>query len=159
MSFKEALSNFISGYEEDSSIPSTAVEGEEPKEVEEATEETPEEVVEPVGDEAVDKVIEDVEEEAKEAVADYDPKDVPTPILVNPEYAEFLIAKTLPAEVRASLDEGDIEKMMKMDKSDFMDALDRLAKLVPPKAGKISKAMKPSKSEPEEDWTLALFNS
>jgi len=148
MSFKEALTSFINGYEE----PTEAVEAEQPTEAEEAdAEEVEADKVEIPEPEA--SSVEETTEEEKKAT---DPIVASEPVPAG--MADIIFDKALSDEAKASLTDEEKEKLYSLDAQNFLATIEVLKDTFPVKpSGKITKAMKPSKSDPEEDWTLALF--
>lgn len=166
MSFKEALANFINGYEEAESKPT-----EEPEAVEEEATETVEEPkteTEETGEsEASTEEPEDTEEpKASEEVSEEtEPVDTQTaePGKVDEEslraMSEMILDNVLTPGAAKALTDEKREELLALSAGDFVKAVKEYNSKYPPVSGRIAKASKPKKQEVEEDWTLALFNS
>lgn len=157
MSFKEALSNFMNSYEE----PATEEVKTEQPEVDEVKTKQPE-VEQP--EEAVNEVGGHERPAPEEIIVEpsegKDPGAKSAPGSEEPNYNEPLFDLILSEEIRNEITEEQKASLLALPQDAFLEATKVIREnFQPKKSGKISQAMKPSKSEPEEDWTLALFNS
>lgn len=178
MSFKEALANFINGYEEAESKPT-----EEPEAVEEEATDT----VEGLKDETNEDLKTDDASEEPEASGEpehpakspeegsdspeegetetSEPVDTQTaePGKVDDEtlrtMSEMILDNVLTPGAAKALTDEKREELLALPAGDFIKAVKEFNSKYPPVSGRIAKASKPKKQEAEEDWTLALFNS
>lgn len=163
MSFKEALANFINGYEEPKPT-------EEPEPVEEeatGTGEEPKTETEETGEsEASTEEPEDTGEPESNTGTE-DPKSAGTqtdePGRVDTDslriMSEMILASALTPGAAKALTDEKREELLSLPAGDFVKAVNEFNAHHPPVSGRIAKASKPKKQEIEEDWTLALFNS
>lgn len=170
MSFKEALANFINGYEEAESKPT-----EEPEPLEEEATETVEdtkadntnEEPEASGEpEHPAKGPEEGSNEPEEGEArTAEPVDTQTaePGKVDADslrtMSEMILDNVLTPGAAKALTDEKREELLSLPAGDFIKAVKEFNSKYPPVSGRIAKASKPKKQEAEEDWTLALFNS
>ena len=158
MSFKEALANFINGYEEAESKTT-----EEPEAVEEEATET---VEEPKTEETEESKAPTEEPKASEEVSE-EPEPVYTPTAepgrVDADslraMSEMILDNGLTPGAAKALTDEKREELLALPAGDFVKAVKEFNSKYPPVSGRIAKASKPKKQEVEEDWTLALFNS
>lgn len=170
MSFKEALANFINGYEEAESKPT-----EEPEAVEEVatdtvedtkadnTNEEPEASGEPEHPAKSPEEAPDSPEEGETETSE--PVDTQTaePGRVDADslrtMSEMILDNVLTPGAAKALTDEKREELLALPAGDFVKAVKEFNSKYPPVSGRIAKASKPKKQEVEEDWTLALFNS
>lgn len=168
MSFKEALANFINGYDEAESKPTEETEPVE----EEATEtnddpKTDDANEEPETSEESEHSSESSEEASNEPEATEEPKadDTQTaePGKVDADslraMSEMILDNVLTPGAAKALTDEKREELLALPAGDFIKAVKEFNSKYPPVSGRIAKASKPKKQEAEEDWTLALFNS
>ena len=174
MSFKEALANFINGYEEAESKPTEEPEAveeeatetvEEPKTETETVEEPKTETEETEESEPSTEEPEDTEESKATEEVSEEPVDTQTaePGKVDDEslrtMSEMILDNVLTSGAAKALTDEKREELLALPAGDFVKAVKEFNSKYPPVSGRIAKASKPKKQEVEEDWTLALFNS